>query len=76
VLNSIHAFVDLHDRQNVLSRSDLLCAKAFWREELDQLKVFYKLPLPGYPPPELDWQVGFLFWGEGSFQGVRQAVAR
>jgi len=76
VVDFIHAFVDLHDRQNVLLRIDLLCAKSFWCEELDQLKVFYKLPFPGYPPPEFEWQVGFSFWGECSIQGVRQAVAR
>ena len=33
VVDSQNDFVDLHDRQNVLLRRDVLCAEAFWREE-------------------------------------------
>lgn len=76
MVDCFYGFVDLHDRQNVLLRRDLSCAEAFWREEWDQLKVFYKLPPPRYPPPDIDWQVGFLFWTEIGARAANRALAK
>lgn len=75
MVDLLHGFIDLHDRQNVLLRSDLLCTGAFWREEWNQLKVFYKLPPPRYPPPDIDWQVGFLIWTEIGAKAANRAFA-
>jgi adenylyltransferase/sulfurtransferase len=47
-----------------LSRSDVLRRHVFWREGWAELKSSYKPAPQSDPPPETDWQVGFLFWIE------------
>jgi len=43
---------------------DVLRMHVFWREVWAELKFSYKPAPQSDPPPEFNWQVGFLFWLE------------
>jgi hypothetical protein len=60
MLHSGHEVICPHDRQNVLLRS-LLCAFAFWREEMAELKHQTSCRLQCTHRQKLNWLVGFLF---------------
>jgi hypothetical protein len=55
------------ERRNVLSRRDLLHAYAFWREEMAGLEHFTGCRLQLTHRQNLNWQVGFLFFGLNSW---------
>jgi hypothetical protein len=61
MVHFIHELDKPHDRRHVLLYSEVLCARAFWREEMAELRRVTGCRLQGIHRQMTRWQVDFLF---------------